>query len=244
MRRFVQAVAVAGALLLASPAVCEPADISSRPVEHPAPGTTLRRFARVDTGIYRGSPPRSKADFEFLRSRGVHYIVNLQFWPFLYFREKKAAREHGMVYISVFIPGSPVQPSEKNVNRALALLRQYRSQGVYVHCILGRDRSSLVAALYKMYFLGESQKNAWQNDFMEFGYKDTWLVRGLKKYFYDHPKAPPALLKHSHRASSEIRAGEGIEFVLPPPGPCATSSACRDSTTRAILRVPDFSALH
>ena len=50
----------------------------------------------------------------------------------------------------------------------------------------GRDRTSLVAALYKMYFLGMSQQDALR--YMdESGYKDSWVRGGLKKYIEEHP---------------------------------------------------------
>ncbi len=160
-----------------------------------ASGTTLLRFAQVDEGVYRGSPPKTDADFRVLKSHGVKYIVALHFLPFLDEKEKKEARKHGMAYVPIFIHGSMVEPSEKNVNSALAFIRRHRNRGVYFHCILGRDRTSMVAALYKMYFLGESQESAWRNDMLAFGFKDSWTLRGLKEYFYKHPRPSPALLR-------------------------------------------------
>ncbi len=166
---------------------------------HPAPGTTLVRFAKVDEGVYRGSPPRNQADFRFLKEHGVKFIVNLHFLPSLDRKEKAEATRQGLTYIPVFIQASALEPSEKSVDRALAAIRARRHQGVYFHCILGRDRTSLISALYKMYFLGEPQQSAWRNDMLAFGFRCGWTLRGLKTYFYKHPKPPAALLDASGR---------------------------------------------
>src|SRR5713101_3103192 len=56
-------------------------------------GTTLIHFSRVDAGVYKGSKPRSDADYRFLQSLHVKYIVDLQVIPLAYRLEKrKAAR--------------------------------------------------------------------------------------------------------------------------------------------------------
>src|SRR5260370_34662703 len=59
-------------------------------------GTTLVRFGQVDEGVYKGSKPRTDADFRFLQSRHVKYIVNLQFLPFLDLSERRQAKRYGM----------------------------------------------------------------------------------------------------------------------------------------------------
>jgi protein tyrosine/serine phosphatase len=163
-----------------------------RSSQHRAPRTTLIRFAAVDAGVYRGSKPKTDADFRLLRSKGIKTIVNLQFLPMLDGREKKAAKKHGIEYIAATISGSPVEPSEKHVAEILTLLRDHRRHPIYFHCLLGRDRTSLIAALYKMYFLGMSQKDAWRY-MRNTGFKDSWNLRGLKSYYFNHPRPPAAL---------------------------------------------------
>lgn len=150
------------------------------------------RIATVDEGVYRGSKPKSDADFRRLRSKGVKTIVNLQFLPMLDWREKKKAKKHGIEYLTVSMSGSPVEPSEKHVAEVLTLLRDRRRQPIYFHCALGRDRTSLIAALYKVYFLGMSQKDGWR-DMKNAGFKDSWNLRGLKSYYFNHPRPPPSL---------------------------------------------------
>jgi len=165
-----------------------------RSSKHRAPGTRLVRVATVDEGVYRGSKPKTNADFRLLRSKGVKTIVNLQFLPLLDWREKDAAKKHGIQYITVSMSGSPVEPSEKHVAEILTLLRDGRRHPIYFHCALGRDRTSLIAALYKVYFLGMSQKDGWR-DMKNSGFKDSWNLRGLKSYYFNHPR-PPASLRN------------------------------------------------
>jgi len=39
--------------------------------EHPAPGTTLTRFEKIDDGVYKGSEPKNDADYRFLQSKQI-----------------------------------------------------------------------------------------------------------------------------------------------------------------------------
>ncbi len=163
-------------------------------LQHPAPGTSIIRFAQVDVGVYRGSKPERDADFRFLQSKHIRYILDANFLPFLSEPEAKKARKYGMVFLSSPMNGSPIAPSEKHVDRILLTLRDKRYQPIYFHCDLGRDRTSLIAALYKMYFLGMSRQAAWRE--MEYyGFKDSWTLRGLKVYFEKHSKPSLSLMR-------------------------------------------------
>ena len=165
------------------------ASSSGSTAQHPAPTTTITHFAQLDDGVYKGSTPKNDADYKFLQSNNIRYILNLQLFPVLHLREKKKAEKYGIIFLSARINASPVSPSEKHVSRILAILRDQRYRPIYFHCDLGRDRTSLIAALYKMYFLGLSPQDAWQgmkND----GFKDSWTLRGLRRYLERHPLPP------------------------------------------------------
>jgi len=153
----------------------------------PVAGTTLIRFGQVDEGVYKGSKPRTDADYRFLQSRHVKYIVDLQFLPFLDLGENEQAKRYGMAYIRGHMNASPVSPSQKHVETILAILGDKRRHPVYFHCALGRDRTNLIAALYKMYFLGMSPQSAMRY-MNESGYKDGWVRSGLKRYLREHPR--------------------------------------------------------
>ena len=157
--------------------------------EQTAAGAKLAHFEKVDEGVYKGSRPRTDADFRFLQSRHVKYILDLQLLPFRQRGEQKRAKRHGMEVIHVRLNASPVPPSEKHIASALAILRDKAYHPIYFHCAYGRDRTALVAALYKMYFMGMSEQDAWQY-MLEAGFKESWLRNGLKKYLFNHPTAP------------------------------------------------------
>lgn len=155
---------------------------------HPAPGTSLVRFAQIDDGVYKGSEPKSDADYRFLQSLGIRYIVELKFFPLLPRFEKHKAERYGMTLIPVTINASPFAPSEKHVNRAICILKDKQFHPLYLHCDIGRDRTSLVATLYEMYFRGLPPKDAWAR-MKEFGYKDSWTIGGLKNYLQKQARA-------------------------------------------------------
>jgi Tyrosine phosphatase family len=161
--------------------------------KHPAPGTSLVRFAQLDDGVYKGSKPRNDADFQFLESKHIKYILELNFLPFLSKPEKGKAKKYGMTLLSVHMNASPLAPSEKHVARIMSILRDKRFHPIYLHCDIGRDRTSLIAGLYEIYYHGMSPQDAWQK-MKGYGFKDSWTLRGLKTYFYKHPK-PPTLIK-------------------------------------------------
>jgi hypothetical protein len=162
---------------------------NSRPSNHPAPGTSIVRFAQVDVGLYKGSKPKTDADYSFLRSKNVKYILDLKFSPLLYRLEKRKAKKHGMVVIPATINASPIAPSEKHVHQILCMLADKRLRSLYFHCSVGRDRTSLIATLYELDYLDLPAKHA-EEEMKRFGFKDDWTLRGLKAYLQHHLSSP------------------------------------------------------
>lgn len=193
---------IAALLVVSNLAIAEKKVNRLGPVDHPAPGTTIVRFGEVAPGVYRGSKPHTDVDFHFLRSKHVRYDLDIRFLPFLAASEAREARQDGIIFLTSPMNGSPVQPSEQHVNRILLTLHEKRHLGIYFHCDLGRDRTSLIAALYEMYFLGRSKEIAWR-EMKEYGFKDSWTLRGLRDYFEKHPQPSQELL-------SAIRAESGV----------------------------------
>ena len=155
-----------------------------------AAGTSLKHFTQVDGQIFAGSKPTTDADFEFLRSKGVKYILQAQFLPGQNGAERKKAAKFGMAYKSVPMNASPIPPREKHVNELLRLMRT--KQPVYIHCVLGRDRTSLLVGLYKMYFEGLSKEQTYKL-MKEEGFREAFFLHGLKIYFEHHTKMPAEL---------------------------------------------------
>src|SRR5215470_5132984 len=94
--------------------------------DHPAPGTKLTRFEKIDDGIYKGSEPKTDADYRFLQSLGVKYLLELKFLPLLPRLERRKAQRYGMTLIPVTLNASPFAPSEKHVNQAVCALHDRR----------------------------------------------------------------------------------------------------------------------
>lgn len=173
---------------------------------HPAPGTRLVRFQELDEGVYKGSKPKTDADYEFLQSKGVKYIVQLKFFPGLNLGEKRKARKYGMTLLAGTISASSFEPSKQHVDAVLCLLRDKRYHPVYLHCDLGRDRAMLLAGLYQMYYKGKSKEDAYKE--MEYyGFKTSWTLAGLKSYF-DHHSQPPVSQFLPDCARRSVQANE------------------------------------
>jgi len=118
----------------------------------------------------------------------------LQVIPLLTRFEQKKAKKYGITLVPGIMNASPISPSEKHIVRILTILRDERYHPVYFHCKFGRDRTSIIAALYKMYFLGMSEQDAMQylHD-SGYGFKFGWLRSGLTRYLKNHPTRPIAL---------------------------------------------------
>jgi hypothetical protein len=126
------------------------------------PGYKLVRFQELDEGVYKGSKPKTAADFEFLQEKGVKYILQLRLFPGLNKGEKQKAKKYGMTLLTGTINASPMEPSEKHINAVLCLLRDKRYHPIYIHCDLGRDRAMLITGLYEMYYKGKSKEEAYK----------------------------------------------------------------------------------
>lgn len=157
--------------------------------EHPAPDTKLTYFEKIDDGVYKGSKPRSDADYRFLQSKGIKYIVDMKFFPLLDRFESHKARRYGMHVIPVTTNASTFAPSEKHIRQILCLLSDKRLQPIYFHCTVGRDRTALIATLYEVYFLGLHPEKA-RDEMKRFGFKGGWTLVGLRNYLERHASTP------------------------------------------------------
>ena len=167
---------------------------TQRDIDDHVAGTTLVYFGKVGDGVYKGSKPKTDADYEFLQKQHIKYILDLELLPSLRHSEQKKAQQHGIVLLHARINASPISPSEKRIERIMEVLKDSRYHPIYFHCAYGRDRTSLVAALYKVYYLGMSPQDALR--YMdESGYKNSWVRGGLKRYLRKHP-SPRAAFKN------------------------------------------------
>ncbi len=149
----------------------------------------LQRFAEVSPGIFRGSKPTTHADFDFLKARGVRTILNLQTLPWDTWAERQHARQHEIEYRNIHIVGLPLAPGERRVKEALLTMTDPSLQPIFVHCRLGRDRTSMIVGLYRVYYQNWTPEAAW-DEMLRVGFKVDWTLRGLKTYFWTHTQKP------------------------------------------------------
>ena len=157
--------------------------------DHPAPGTTLTRFDKIDDGVYKGSEPKNDADYRFLQSKHIRYIVAMKFLPLLDRLEVHRARKYGILVIPITMNASTFPPSEKHIRQILCLLSDKRLRPVYFHCTVGRDRTALIATLYEIYFLRMPPERA-RDEMKRFGFKERWTLTGLSNYLEKHANSP------------------------------------------------------
>src|SRR5882724_4500016 len=101
--------------------VLNPIDRSDPGLEQTA-GSKLKYCSSVDDGVYKGSRPKSDADYRFLQSLHVKYIVDLQVVPLMSLPEKRKAKKYGITLITGTMNASPISLSEKHINKILAIL--------------------------------------------------------------------------------------------------------------------------
>src|SRR5215467_9235802 len=100
-------------------------------------------FREVSVGIYEGSVPKKERDFEMLRDHGIRTIQSLRTLPWHISAESRKAEENGIGFVNTPVPASPFEPSEESIKAALLALHDPALRPIYIHCFLGRDRTTL-----------------------------------------------------------------------------------------------------
>ena len=103
--------------------------------------------------------------------------------------ERRKAEKNGIGFVNTPIPATPFEPSEESVKAALLALSDPSLQPIYVHCLLGRDRTTMVVALYRVYFENWTPEAAWK-EMLNCGFKRHWTLRGFETYFWSHIEKP------------------------------------------------------
>lgn len=166
------------------------------------PGTTLVRFAKIGSDIYRGSKPETDADYEYLKSLGIRSIISLQVMSRDIDPEGLEAPKHGFDFHSVPVEGLPFPPKQAAVDAAELVLADPTLRPIYVHCKLGRDRTGMIVALHRVYYDGVDPEVAYRDEMVDYGYPERgpeyWSLFGLKKYFWSHLDASAYFTRIGH----------------------------------------------
>jgi protein-tyrosine phosphatase len=153
--------------------------------------TGCRTFtvSEVSPGIFKGSRPAAAADYEMLRTKGVRTIVSLEMLPWHTRPERRMARRYGFNYCEIPILASPLPPSEESVREALAALEDPALRPVYVHCLVGEDRTLLIVGLYRVYFEDWPPQAAW-DEMLRSNFHSGPQLRGFTTYYWSHTNKP------------------------------------------------------
>lgn len=121
---------------------------------------------QLDAGIYYGPAPSNEREVRQLKQRGVCEVIDTR-------PKRRIARQceqHwvrgcGMCYRWLPIDLRPCYP-DRTIEKVLQDIRRHHITGkrgaVYLHCSLGRDRTGLIVALYRVRYLGWSQQRAFR----------------------------------------------------------------------------------
>jgi protein tyrosine phosphatase (PTP) superfamily phosphohydrolase (DUF442 family) len=138
---------------------------------------------KINDGLYRGAQPNEQG-LEELKKLGITTIVDLRAedrgksaW------ERQQAEKLGMKFVHIPIAGFAA-PTNEEVAQFLSLFRDAQ-QKIFVHCLLGEDRTGVFVATYRM----SAQK--WpvtqaMREMYSFGFNGFWHP-AMKAFVRDFP---------------------------------------------------------
>ena len=140
------------------------------------PDLPVENAARVADGLYRGAQPDS-AGLRALRERGVKTIVCLRSAA----PERKEAEALGMEVVEIPMEAGLTcpPPTDAQVMRFFEVVLDPAKRPLFFHCAQGRDRTGVMAAIYRIEVDGWTPKRA-MAETESFGYHGWY--RALEEF--------------------------------------------------------------
>lgn len=135
----------------------------------------LHNVGKLSPGLYRGAQP-TREGYDTLKKMGIKTVINL-----CSSGERKVVEAAGMH--SVEIPLSVLKGDRQKVDRIVALMADPANTPVFVHCKLGRDRTGIAVAAYRMKIQGWTRAAA-EAEMESFGFNDIWV--SLRHFLHDY----------------------------------------------------------
>jgi tyrosine-protein phosphatase SIW14 len=143
---------------------------------------------KINDGLYRGAQPNEQG-LEELKKLGITTVVDLRAedrtkseW------EKKEAERLGMHFVHIPIAGFAA-PTNEEVLQFLTLVRSTQQndpqQKIFVHCLLGEDRTGVFIATYRMSVQKWPAAQA-MREMNSFGFNGFWHP-AMKAFVRDFP---------------------------------------------------------
>ena len=155
-------------------------------------------FSIINEALSRGGSPAGEAKMIFLQEIGVRTVVNLQGGDLglLMFpsenrsgikKEKRLASQLGMNFIHQPVPAAGIMSSQykSKIRKLIAKMRRPENQPIYVHCLIGNDRTSLIVALFR--YCSEQSNVSMRSGY----YGLTTLFTGGLDLFYREATSTP-----------------------------------------------------
>lgn len=120
----------------------------------------IKNLHIVSSDLVRGAQPSYKG-LQLLKQAGVKTIVNLRNEEKWIRSERTLSHKLGLKYISIPLNSFNSIPQEA-IDEFLRHALGPSSQPVYVHCMLGEDRTGLMCASYRMHKDGWSTQKAFE----------------------------------------------------------------------------------
>jgi tyrosine-protein phosphatase SIW14 len=158
-----------------------------------APGvnaSTIRidNFGRVNAYYYRGAQPQGR-DYADLAALGVKTVIDLQRdGPR---NEGSLVEKAGMKFYRIPMTGR-VPPTPEQQALFLKIINDPANQPVFVHCAVGRHRTGVMTALYRMTHDGWTGDQAFQ-EMKRYEFGPDFLHPEFKRFVYAyHAPLDPA----------------------------------------------------
>jgi hypothetical protein len=97
-------------------------------------------------------------------------------------------------------------PRDKRVKEALLALHNPSLHPIFVHCLVGADRTTLITALYRMYYQDWTPEAAWR-EMLKAGFHSNWWLLGFKTYFWKHTEKPDWVVADAPRNTRSAEDG-------------------------------------
>lgn len=131
--------------------------------------------------------PKTERDYQRLRAARIRTILDLRTPEEGVEAERIAATSHGFLYRSFpFSALNDSEPTERTMSGILQDLTDASLFPIYLHCYMGRDRTGLTVALYRVKVEGMPPEQAYA-EWRSFGFEPGRFL-GLLHYFTTHTR--------------------------------------------------------
>ena len=148
----------------------------------------LRNIARLTPGLYRGAQPTGDG-YRRLQRMGVKTVINLRRFTDLRDEVEAAGLDYVAIPIYASIGSSP--PTDEQLQVFFDTVLDPCSQPVFMHCKHGKDRTGMMAGLFRIERQGWTNREA-IDEMQDFGYHDVFrdLIGFVREYVPRGYQAP------------------------------------------------------